>query len=174
MPGVAPLDRKTPATNILLVEGDDTEAAHLREALVHPGWTVTRASTVLEAIRAAGDKAFDAAVLEADLPDGSGVDLLNFLRITNPAIRILILSDEGSEALAFRALSTGAGDFVVKNRHLAEELPRRIDALLETGDVASAALIETILPTTPGAFDVHADVDDDAPPTPVPAREGRA
>ncbi|GEM_PF-1750927 len=169
MPGVAPLDRKTPATNILLVEGDDTEAAHLREALVHPGWTVTRASTVLEAIRAAGETPFDAAVLEADLPDGSGVDLLNFLRITSPSIRIMVLSSEGSEDLAFRALSTGAGDFLVKNRHLAEELPRRIDALLEASD-AAGALVETLLPSEAATVVVH---DDPAPEDDEPAAPPR-
>jgi ActR/RegA family two-component response regulator len=171
MPGVAPLDRKAPSTHILLVEGDDVAAAELRDALVHPGWDVTRASTVLEAIRAAGEMPFDAAVLEADLPDGSGVDLLNFLRITSPNIRIMVLSTEGSEEVAFRALSTGAGDFLVKNRHLAEELPRRIDALLEAGD-ATGALVETLLPSDPSTLVIHEDVEEaaDADPPEPPAR----
>src|SRR5581483_2271906 len=160
MPGVAPL--AGPATRILLVEGDDAAAHEIGDALAHPGWSVTRAATVLEAIRAAGETLFDAAILEADLPDGSGVDLLNFLRITSPNIRIVVLSNAGSEELAFRALSTGAGDFLVKTHHMAEELPRRIDALLEAPD-ATGALVETLLPTEASIVRVHDDVDDDEP-----------
>ena len=168
MPGVAPLDRNAASTRILLVEGDDTEAKELHDVLGHAGWHVTRASTVLEAIRAAGDTSFDAAILEADLPDGSGVDLLNFLRITSPAIRILVLGTDGGEAVAFRALSSGAGDFLVKNHHLAEELPRRVDALLGGGADPVTALVETLLPTEPTLVRVHEDAaDDDEEPAPV-------
>lgn len=173
MPGVVPLDRNTAPTRILLVEGDDVEATNLRDALRHPGWDVTRVANVLDAIRAAGETPFEAAVLESNLPDGSGVDLLNFLRITSPSIRIVVLSDEGSEESAFRALSTGAGDFLVKNHHLAEELPRRIDALLDGGDVATNALVETILPMAPGAVEVHEVVDEDEPRPHVPVEGQR-
>jgi DNA-binding response OmpR family regulator len=157
MPGVAPL---AGSTRILLVEGDDAAAHELGDALSHRTWQITRAASVMEAIRAAGETSFDAAILEADLPDGSGVDLLNFLRITSPNIRIVVLSNAGSEELAFRALSTGAGDFLVKNHHIAEELPRRIDALLESPD-ATGALVETLLPTEASIVKVHDDVDDD-------------
>lgn len=161
MPGIAPLTG--PATRILLVEGDDAEARALGEALRHPGWQIVRVATVMEAIRAAGETPFDAAILEAEMPDGNGVDLLNFLRITSPAIRIVVLSEAGSEEVAFHALSSGAGDFVVKGRHLSEELPRRIDALLDASDPTSA-LVETLLPHAPGSLEVHVDVEDDATP----------
>lgn len=150
-------------TRILLVEGDalqaDTIGASLRQKA---GWEVTRAGTLLEAIRAAGEGSFDAAVLDADLPDGSGLDILDFLRIGSPGIRIMLLSDKSNESIAFHALSHGAGDFLVKDNHLETELPRRMETLLERVD-AEAALVQTLLPVTAyETRDVHAA---DEPPS---------
>lgn len=145
---------------ILLVEGDEKEAQEMGKTLRgRPGWDVVRAGTLLEAIRAAGDATFDAAVLDTDLPDGSGLDILDFLRIGSPGIRILLLSEKPSESVAFHALSHGAGDFLVKDSHLDQELPRRVESLLEHVD-AEAALVSTLVPT------LHYDTVD----VPAPAR----
>lgn len=142
-------------TRILLVEGDDGEAQALDRTLrTHGDWEVVRAGTLLEAIRAAGESKFDAAVLDTDLPDGSGLDILDFLRIGSPNIRIVLLSATPSESVAFHALSHGAGDFIVKDSHLDQELPRRIDALLDHPD-AMGALVETLAPVR--AYDVASE-----------------
>src|SRR5438067_8784387 len=134
-------------TRILLVEPDEGSAGQLSGALSqHEGWEVTRVGTVLEAIREAGEKPFDAAVLDYELPDGSGMDIMDFLRIGSPGIRIVVVANRKSEEVAFHALSHGAGDFMIKDKHLALELPRRIDALLHEGVNAHAALVETLLP----------------------------
>lgn len=143
-------------TRILLVQGDDGEAQALDRTLrTHGGWDVVRAGTIIEAIRAAGESKFDAAVLDTDLPDGSGLDILDFLRIGSPNIRIVLLSATPSESIAFHALSHGAGDFIVKDAHLDQELPRRIDALLDHPD-AMGALVETLSPVR--AYDVAREV----------------
>lgn len=135
-------------TRILLVEPDDGAATALRSSLAqHHGWEVTRVASVLEAIRTAGETKFDAAILDYDLPDGTGLDLLDFLRIGSPGIRIVMLSDQRSEDIAFHALSHGAGEVLVKDKHLEAELPRRVEGLLEHID-ATAALVETLHPST--------------------------
>lgn len=133
-------------TRILLVEKDERDAAEITDALgTRSDWEVVRVGTVLDAIRAAGETPFDAAVLDSELPDGTGMDLLDFLRIGSPGIRIVMLSRNGSEQLAFQALSHGAGDYLVKDRRLGQELPRRMDELLDRVD-AKAAFIETLRP----------------------------
>ena len=136
-----------PMTRILLVEPDDATADAVRQGLKqqHDAWEVTRVGTVLEAIREAGDSAFDACVIDYELPDGSGLDILDFLRIGSPGIRIVVLSAKKSEDIAFHALSHGAGDFLVKDKHLSAELPRRVDALLQHVD-PTVALVETLMP----------------------------
>lgn len=131
-------------TKILLVAPDETDAKALGLSLSHHhGWEVTRVASVLEAIRTAGETSFDAAVLDYDLPDGTGLDLLDFLRIGSPGIRIVILSQERSEDIAFHALSHGAGEVLVKDSHLPEELPRKVEGLLEHVD-ATTALVQTL------------------------------
>lgn len=133
-------------TRILLVDPDALEAETLRASLSgHLDWEVTHVGTVLEAIRTAGDEKFDAAILDYDLPDGTGLDLLNFLRLGSPGIRILMLSNHTSAEVAFHALSHGAGDYLIKDEHLDQELPRRMTTLLE-GSAAESALVETLMP----------------------------
>src|SRR5438067_5175267 len=140
--------RRAGLTRILLVDPNESESDSLKQSLTqHDGWEVTRVGSVLEAIREAGERSFDAAVLDYDLPDGSGLDILDFLRIGSPGIRILVLGSRKSEDIAFHALSHGAGDFLVKDKHLPAELPRRIDALLESGGFAESALVETLMPS---------------------------
>ena len=156
-------------TRILLVEKDEQDAAEISEALgAHRDWEIVRVGSVLDAIRTAGETPFDAAVLDYELPDGTGMDLLDFLRIGSPGIRIVMLSRDGSESLAFQALSHGAGDWLVKDRRLGQELPRRMDALLDHVD-ASAAFIETLRPTV--AVGVQSDVEDSGSEPPAPPRQ---
>lgn len=136
-------------TRILLAEPDSGQADQLRASLSeHADWEVTCVGSVLEAIREAGERSYDAAILDYDLPDGSGVDILDFLRIGSPGIRIVVVGAKRSEDVVFHALSHGAGDYVVKDKHLAVELPRRLDTLLDNPVSAERALVETILPST--------------------------
>lgn len=133
-------------TRILLVDPDEGEADSLRDSLKnHGGWDVTRVASVIEAIRTAGEQKFDAAILDYDLPDGTGLDLLDFLRIGSPGIRIMVLSNRKSEDIAFHALSHGAGDYLVKDVHFQAELPHRVELLLQ-GVSPETALVETLTP----------------------------
>ena len=132
-------------TRILLVDADEVESADLGRSMTDArGWEIVRAGTLIEAIRMAGESKFDAAVLDADMPDGSGLDILDFLRIGSPGIQIVLLSAKPSEQVAFHALSHGAGDLVVKDKHLERELPGRIEALLD--HPAQHTTIETLTP----------------------------
>lgn len=119
-------------TRILLVEAGEPDARSLGGALrYHSDWEVVRATSLLDAIRAAGGARFDAAILDADLPDGSGLDILDFLRIGSPDIRILLCSARADERTALDAIRRGAGDVLLKDGRTERELPRRLAALLE-------------------------------------------
>ena len=155
-------------TRILLVEGNDEEAQRLAPILREtPGYQVTLAKGVLDAIRCAGDASFDAAILDYELPDGTGLDLLDFLRLGSPDIRIMMLSAPVSEEVAFHALSHGARDFLVKDNHLAQELPRRMEALMDH-IAPTHAFIETLRPHEQSGL--HADLPQDDSDERPPAR----
>ena len=131
-------------TRILLVDANDEESAKLDRALrLARECDVVRAGSVLDAIRIAGEGTFDAAVLDADLPDGSGLEILDFLRIGSPGIQIVLLSARSGEEVALHALSHGASDLLRKDGHLERELPGRLCALLDRPS-ADVALVETL------------------------------
>lgn len=54
-------------------------------------------------------------LLDLDLPDGNGLDLMPQLLADNPAARIIILSMYGDSSRVSRALAKGAKGYVTKN-----------------------------------------------------------
>ena len=66
--------------SILLVEDDPTTRSYLEALLAALPVQVSAAASMAEAIRQAGKTAFDLLLVDARLPDGSGIELLAELR----------------------------------------------------------------------------------------------
>jgi len=62
----------------------------------------------------------DVAIVDLDLPDGSGVDLVAELRAANPNGMVLILSGSNDRALFARAVEKGASGVMNKSSRIAE------------------------------------------------------
>jgi DNA-binding NarL/FixJ family response regulator len=75
---------------------------------------VGESSTVADAAVAIPDLAPDVAVLDARLPDGSGIDLCRELRQTAPTVRSLILTSYDDEEAIVAAIRAGAAGYVLK------------------------------------------------------------
>ena len=56
----------------------------------------------------------DVAVLDARLPDGSGIDVCREIRSTNPEIAALILTSYDDDEALFSAIMAGAAGYVLK------------------------------------------------------------
>jgi DNA-binding response OmpR family regulator len=106
--------------NILLVEDDAIIASGLTYALEQEGYAVTHAGSVREARRAAEGGAFDLAVLDMQLPDGTGFDAREALAAT-PVLFLTVVDDEGN---IVRAFESGAEDYITKPFRLRELLAR--------------------------------------------------
>lgn len=76
---------------IILAEDDAAIRSLLGRGLLRKGAEVRECETVEETLAAASDP-FDAAVLDANLPDGSGLDAAVELVRLNPSARIVICS----------------------------------------------------------------------------------
>jgi putative two-component system response regulator len=118
--------------SVLLVEDDEDLAALVAE-------TIRRAVTDVRVIHAPdmasaetlfAGRSWSLAVLDHKLPDGSGLDLLERLRIVDPHMPVLMMTGEGSERVAVEAFRRGASDYVVKGEGTLLELQTRIRALL--------------------------------------------
>ncbi|MFL6156720.1 MAG: response regulator [Marmoricola sp.] len=75
---------------------------------------VGEASTVADAARQIAELLPDVAVLDARLPDGSGIDLCARLRETVPGVRSLILTSYDDEEAIVSAIRAGAAGYVLK------------------------------------------------------------
>jgi len=75
---------------------------------------VGEAGTMEEALDAIPDAAPDVAVLDARLPDGSGIEVCRIIRADNPAIRCLILTSYDDDEAIFSAVLAGASGYVLK------------------------------------------------------------
>ena len=84
---------------------------------------------------------FDWLLLDLNLPDGDGLDVLRFVRDKRLPIVVIALTGAGDEKTVVRALRMGVDDYVVKNHdylqrlvatlHLARE--RNKNAFIQTG-----------------------------------------
>ena len=73
------------------------------------------AASAVEALIIMQQKSFDIALLDIELPDSSGLDLLKILRKKYPKLIILMLSIYSEEIYATRALKYGASGYMSKD-----------------------------------------------------------
>jgi DNA-binding response OmpR family regulator len=83
---------------------------------------------VKEAHQATVAQRFDLYVIDIGLPDGSGLDLIRFVRLQHEDAAILMLTAEGSTRTKVTALDAGADDYLTKPFSL-RELEARLRAL---------------------------------------------
>jgi two-component system alkaline phosphatase synthesis response regulator PhoP len=115
--------------SLLMVEDDANVAGTLGELLASAGFTVTRATSVAEARVALADGAFQIALLDVGLPDGSGFDVARLLRERSPGTVMMFLTAYGTPDDRIHGLELGADDYVTKPFNFRELLLRIQNAL---------------------------------------------
>jgi YesN/AraC family two-component response regulator len=98
---------------VFLVDDDTVLRAFLRDILTMQNFRVIEASTCSEAM-AKFDPDTDICVIDYQLPDGSGIELLEVIRKTRPFLPVLIMTGYGTEDIATSAFRTGAADYLKK------------------------------------------------------------
>ena len=106
--------------HILVVDDDQVIRWTLREALHSWGFTTVEASSAAEAVKQFQAELPAAALLDIDLPDGSGLDVLREIKREHPdAIAIMITGNVQIDN-TISALRGGAYDFIAKPLNLEE------------------------------------------------------
>jgi DNA-binding response OmpR family regulator len=114
---------------ILLVEDDAILSETLLELLEDEGYDLTLAQTANEAVEATYSNEFELMLLDVNIPDQNGFELLQMLRSsgnTTPSIFLTSLNDIASLS---RGFEVGADDYIKKPFDF-DELIIRIQALL--------------------------------------------
>lgn len=120
-----------PELRVLIVEDDASMSRMVRHLLELEGFTEVRHAWNGQQALETADQT-DIVLLDHQLPDMSGMDLLPRLldRARPPAV--IMVTGHGSESLAAAALRAGAVDYLTKDHTLADLLPRVVERVRRT------------------------------------------
>jgi two-component system KDP operon response regulator KdpE len=113
---------ETPSS-VLVVDDEIQIRRFLRTGFELDGFTVQEAETGAEALRSATFEPSDLVILDLDLPDMDGADVLERLRSWS-TVPLIVLSVRANESEKVRLLELGADDYVVKPFGMAELVAR--------------------------------------------------
>lgn len=106
--------------SILIVDDEETFAKNAAKFLALAGHEVETAGTLGAGLLSFQTRAPDAIVLDYRLPDGTGLDFIQRVRATDPAVHILLVTGHGTIELAVEAMKAGANDLLTKPVALSE------------------------------------------------------
>lgn len=114
---------------LLVIDDEPHVRFALDEALRSWGYECFQAGNVAEVMGTFADEEPAAALLDIDLPDGSGFDILNQIKERQPDVKVVMITGNVNVPNAVTALRGGAHDFIGKPNHLEELRVTVLDAL---------------------------------------------
>jgi DNA-binding NarL/FixJ family response regulator len=94
------------------------------------------------------EKELDLAIMDVNMPNGSVQEAIDYIKMHQPALRVLIFSSQDEEVYAMRYLKMGAGGYLSKQSSTAV-IETALTAMLGTGryasdDVKDAMFLESL------------------------------
>ena len=126
--------------HILLLEDDAALGQGIRFALENDGVQVELCTALSQAQSILPGKDFDLLILDVNLPDGSGLDLLRDVR-RRSGVPVILLTANDLETDIVVGLESGADDYITKPFSLAV-LRARVNAQLRRGTPVQTAAVE--------------------------------
>lgn len=114
---------------ILVIEDESDMLDSITESLRRERYVVETARTLQEADDKLSGHEYDCMLLDINLPDGSGMEILRRIRAAGNKNSVIILSARDSLDDKLEGLELGADDYLTKPFHLAE-LNARVKAVL--------------------------------------------
>ena len=114
---------------IFLLEDDDALGRGIAMALSGPGRAVTQADSIAQARESLAGTRFGLLILDVNLPDGSGLELLRVLRQGGDRTPAILLTANDLELDEVAGLEAGADDYITNPFSLAV-LRARVNAQL--------------------------------------------
>lgn len=127
---------------ILLVEDEEKLLESIREGLVHSGYAVDTALDGEEGSFMAFTNDYDLIILDINLPQKDGFEILKEVRARDSEVNIIMLTALSDVDDRVKGFDLGANDYVLKPFHF-EELKARIRSLLRRKTTIKDSVIET-------------------------------
>ncbi len=127
---------------VLLVEDDPTTQRSIELMLTHANLNVYCTDSGEEAIDLAKIYDYDLILLDLNLPDMAGHDVLRQMRGARVGTPILILTGEDDTESKIKGFGSGADDYLTKPFHR-EELVARIHAIIRRSQGHAQSIIRT-------------------------------
>ena len=99
---------------ILIADDETNIRKFLTKSLEREGYEARTVSTGKEALAALERERPDLLVLDVQLPDANGMEILSDLRRRDPDLPVIIITAYGEIKMAVEAIQAGASDFVAK------------------------------------------------------------
>ena len=127
---------------ILLVEDDPTTSRSIEMMLTHASFNVYCTDMGEEAIELGKLYDYDLILLDLNLPDIAGLEVLRQIRVARIDTPVLILTGEEDNDIKLRGFGGGADDYLTKPFHR-EELVARIHAIIRRSKGHAQSVIKT-------------------------------
>jgi DNA-binding NtrC family response regulator len=117
------------ASRILIIEDEALLARNLARYLQRARHEVVTAGTVADGEARYDEAAPDVLIIDHNLPDGTGTDLIRRIRRNDLSTKIIMMTAHGNVAVAVEAMRAGADDYVTKPVSL-DEMGLLVDRLV--------------------------------------------
>lgn len=131
---------------VLIADDHALFRAGLRQFLVQllPGDSFGEAGSGNETMTCLQQQSWDLLVLDINMPDRSGLDILRYVRAGHPATKVLVLSAYPERQYALNVLRAGASGYVAKDA-APDELVKAVRTVLQGRRYVSDKLADLLL-----------------------------
>ena len=104
----------SPKGSVLIIDDEQEIRESLEQLLSLEGYQADSAATGEEGLRKIEGGVFDLALLDINLPDRNGLDLLKQIKHAAPEVGVIMITAYDSSQMAFQASKEGAESYVTK------------------------------------------------------------
>ncbi len=106
--------------NILILDDDRLIRKELEESLTDYSFQITTSEKPSDALRIISESVIDILILDIDLPEMSGLEVLKRVKQEHPYVEVIMITGHSDMDFAIQALRLGAADFFLKPFSIAE------------------------------------------------------
>lgn len=124
--------------HLLVVDDEADFARMIQKTLAEAGYRVDAATSATQAIALQRKHSYDLALVDMRMPEMTGLELLQYLKVRDKKIFVMIMTAYGSFSVGIESLRRGACDYLAKpfklkslKEKVAEALHRRAQFLEE-------------------------------------------